>query len=182
MRKLVVGSTTAQGVTLRPAREADIPALAALHVRAFRQTHGHGPDVTLRDRQWRGKFASGQLVFCIVVQDEAGDLVGFASGEMQHGPELSRYRGVLDKIYLLRDHQGHGFGRLLLLAAAESFLEAGVTSMLLFGDAKSPSNGFYERMGGERLYAPNGEFHGAYGWSDLGRVVALCSSDRGRRS
>ena len=34
-----------------------------------------------------------------------------------------------------------------------------MTSMLLFGDAKSPSNGFYEAFGAERLYSSSGEFH-----------------------
>ena len=47
------------------------------------------------------------------------------------------------------------------------FVERGVTSMLLFGDAGNPSNGFYERFGAERLYSPRGDFHGGYGWGDL---------------
>jgi hypothetical protein len=47
--------------------------------------------------------------------------------------------------------------------------------MLLFGDARSPSNGFYEAMRGERLYASNGEFHGAYGWPDLPVLATMCS-------
>jgi len=39
--------------------------------------------------------------------------------------------------------------------------------MLLFGDARSPSNGFYERFGAERLVSAGGGFHGGYGWRDL---------------
>jgi hypothetical protein len=46
----------------------------------------------------------------------------------------------------------------------------GVTSMLLFGDAVNPSNGFYEAFGAERLYSDTGEFHGGYGWRDLRRL------------
>lgn len=37
----------------------------------------------------------------------------------------------------------------------------GIDSMLLFGDAASPSNGFHERMGAEKLFAPVGEFTAA---------------------
>lgn len=48
--------------------------------------------------------------------------------------------------------------------------------MLLFGDANNPSNGFYEAMGAERLYAANGEFHGGYGWRDLQILADGCSS------
>ena len=43
--------------------------------------------------------------------------------------------------------------------------------MLLFGDASSPSNGFYEHMGGEKLCAKNGDFHGGYGWHDLRKLI-----------
>ena len=46
--------------------------------------------------------------------------------------------------------------------------------MLLFGDASSPSNGFYEAFGAERLYSESGEFHGGYGWRDLARLSAHC--------
>jgi hypothetical protein len=46
--------------------------------------------------------------------------------------------------------------------------------MLLFGDAQNPSNGFYEALGAERLYAANGEFHGGYGWRDLQRLASIC--------
>ena len=55
--------------------------------------------------------------------------------------------------------------------ATRRFLDRGVSSMLLFGDAASSSNGFYERLGAERLLSKEGEFHGGYGWRDLRRLV-----------
>jgi hypothetical protein len=51
--------------------------------------------------------------------------------------------------------------------------------MLLFGDAKNPSNGFYEHMGAERLYSKSGEFHGAYGWTDLRTLAERCKQRHG---
>ena len=58
---------------------------------------------------------------------------------------------------------------------ARRFLERGISSMLLFGDARSPSNGFYEAMGGERITGATPEdFHGAYGWPDLNSLVTRC--------
>jgi hypothetical protein len=62
----------------------------------------------------------------------------------------------------------------LLCDVARRFLERGVTSMLLFGDAQNPSNGFYDAQGAERLYSKAGEFHGGYGWRDLRSLVARC--------
>lgn len=163
-----------QSVVLRDASEADLRPLAELHVRTFRETHGGGPAAAVRERQWRSKFDSGELVFCVVLEDRSGDLIGFARGELHESEVLSEFRGELNKIYLLREYQRRGLGRRLLCAAAERFLAHGVTSMLLFGDAKSPSNGFYEAMRGERLYGANAEFHGGYGWPDLTVLARMC--------
>ena len=62
---------------------------------------------------------------------------------------------------------------MLLLEAARRLVSVGVNSMNLFGEARNPSNGFYERMGAERAYAANGDFHGAYGWRDLTRLLLM---------
>ena len=159
--------------TIRDATLADAAALAQLHVRAFGQTHGRGPDAALRERQWRAKLSDpGKLLFCVLLQNGRGELIGFASGEPNS--DGSAYAGVLDKIYLLREYHRRGLGRLLLCTAAERFRSHEINSMLLFGDAQSPTNPFYEAMGGVRLYTSSGEFHGGYGWPDLGSVVERC--------
>lgn len=163
-------------LTLRDARPGDIAALASLHVQTFRETHGGGPDASVREHQWTAKFEEpGKLVFCVVLDAGNRGLIGFASGEHHSGDDLSDFTGLLDKIYLLRAYHRRGYGRTLLCAAAERFLALGVRSMLLFGDARSPTNGFYEAMGAERLLSPAGEFHGAYGWRDLRSLLRLCS-------
>jgi ribosomal protein S18 acetylase RimI-like enzyme len=97
-------------------------------------------------------------------------LVGFAKGT-PHDGGVPGYQGELNKIYLLQPVQRQGLGRRLLCAVARRFVERGVTSMLLFGEASNPSNGFYESFGAERLSSDKGEFHGGYGWRDLGTLV-----------
>jgi len=139
--------------------------------------------------RWREFFDRDDgFSFCVVLEDARGALVGFAKGE-RHDGGVPGYAGELNKIYLLRRVQRRGLGRMLLSAVAARFMERGVTSMLLFGDAASPSNGFYEASGGERLYSEQGEFHGGYGWPDLRRLAGsapanqanICSSIAGRR-
>lgn len=49
------------------------------------------------------------------------------------------------------------------------------TSMLLFGEAGSAANGFFEALGAERLLTAEGEFHGGYGWRNLAALVQRCS-------
>ena len=163
---------------IRNATTGDIPALAQLHVVTFSETHrggrAGGPSYELRERQWRETFAVADgRWFCFVVKDETGTLVAFAKG-VPHDGGVSGFAGELNKIYALRRVQRQGVGRLLLCNVARQFLSQGVTSMLLFGEATNPSNGFYEAFGAERLYAENGEFNGAYGWRDLHVLMARC--------
>lgn len=150
---------------------ADLAGLARLHVETFTETHRGGvpggPSYALRERQWREEFErADDRRFCFVIEDERGELVGFAKG-VPHGGGVPGYAGELNKIYLRKRAQGKGLGRQLLLAVANRFREQGVNSMVLFGDAQSPSNGFYEAHGAERIYSDRGEFHGGYGWRDL---------------
>jgi ribosomal protein S18 acetylase RimI-like enzyme len=111
--------------------------------------------------------------FCFVVEDAAGELVGFAKGTAHNGG-VPGFAGQLNKIYVLRRCHRLGLGRLLLCNVARRFLNRGVTTMLLFGEVTNPSNDFYEKFGAERLYGEGGEFHGAYGWRDLYSLVANC--------
>src|SRR5512146_2626358 len=165
---------------IRDATQADIPALAALHVQTFNETHrggrDGGPSYALRADQWRQTFADTTGSWsCLLVEDDQGELVGFAKG-IPHDGGIPGFAGEVNKVYLLRRVQRQGLGRQLLCSVARRFLEQGITSMVLFGEATSPANGFYEAFGAERLYAANGEFHGGYGWRDVQTLLALCGT------
>ena len=103
-------------------------------------------------------------------------MIGFVRG-IPHNDQTSGFDAELNKIYLLREYHRRGLGKLLLCAAARRFMQNGVRSMLLFGDASNPSNGFYEALGAERLYSDTGEFHGGYGWRDLDKLALLCQNE-----
>jgi ribosomal protein S18 acetylase RimI-like enzyme len=157
---------------IREACPADVSALAELHVETFKETHGHNgaPSFALREAQWRTAFEQGGDWFCFVAERPDGQLVGFAKGT-RHKGGVPGFEGELNKIYVLRHWQRHGIGRSLVQHVARRFLETTITSMLLFGDAQNPSNGFYEHFGAERIYSSEGEFHGSYGWRDLRKLV-----------
>jgi ribosomal protein S18 acetylase RimI-like enzyme len=163
---------------VRDARADDVPALARLHVQTFAETHrggrGGGPSYELRERQWREAIAvTDGSWFGLVVEQDTGELIGFAKGTRLDGG-VPGFVGELNKIYVLRRYHRQGLGRLLLCRVARRFLDRGITSMLLFGEANNPSNGFYEAFGAERLFGPGGEFHGAYGWRDLHVLARRC--------
>ena len=140
--------------------------LVHLHVQAFNETHGPGPSVEGRQQQGRKAFSEAEW-FCLVAETSGGRLVGYARSQPYTEEELGEFKGELNKIYVLREYQKRGLGRRLVCAIARGLVSRGITSMLLFGDAGSPSNGFYERLGAEKLIAANGRFHGGYGWRDL---------------
>lgn len=164
--------------TLREAIEADVASLAALHVQTFNETHRGGqptgPSIEVRSYQWRERFQHHDgSWFCFVVEDADCDLVGFATGA-PHDNDLPDYEGGLNSIYVLQRLHRQGIGRRLLCAVASRLVSEGVNSMMLFGEASNPSNGFYETFGAERILSERGEFHGAYGWRDLRVLVDRC--------
>ena len=158
---------------VREARADDVAPLAALHVATFKEAHGHrgAPSYELRESQWRTAFERESNWFCYVAETPDGELIGFAKGTLHDGG-VPGFEGELNKIYVLRARHRGGIGRALVEHVARRFLARGIGSMLLFGDARNPSNGFYERLGAERLVGPKGEFHGAYGWRDLRQLVS----------
>jgi len=164
---------------IRSATKEDIPALAALHVQTFNETHGfhpNGPTVFLRLHQWQKLFDEfNDQSFCLLVTMDNNALIGFAYGKSYHDSLSPAYAGLLNKIYLLKKYHRQGFGRKLICKVAEQFMQRNINSMLLFGDAASPSNGFYEAMGGEKLITEKGEFHGGYGWKNLEKLVNSAS-------
>ncbi|HET9825489.1 MAG TPA: GNAT family N-acetyltransferase [Chitinophagaceae bacterium] len=160
---------------IREATAGDVSVLAALHVTTFNETHGPGPTYEVRKWQWEKAFKdTDNDWFCFVVQNENGNLVGFAKGQRYNDSDMPDFSGELNKIYVLSRYQQLGLGRQLICKVANQFAKRGISSMLLFGDANSRSNGFYEKMGAERLFTKKGEFHGGYGWKDLQKLLANC--------
>ena len=160
-------------ITVRAASLENAPRIAQLHVTVFRESHGEGPPFALRLQQWQESLAR-QDHFCFVLEERTQALVGFARGTPHDDVDGLRFDGELNKIYVLREYQGRGLGRRLVCAVCSEFVKRGVQSMLLFGDAKSQSNGFYERLGAERLLSSEGEFHGGYGWHQLADLARQC--------
>ena len=181
LRLLRARGESLESFTIREAIPQDIPALAALHVQAWKETYWNvrnPPTYGIREQQWRAQFnVTDGSWFCFVVENRSGELVGFAKGKTYDHTDLPDYSGELNKIYLLREYQRLGLGRRLVGCIARRFLSQGISSMVLFGTPQNPSCAFHEALGGERLIAKNGEFHGGYGWRDLQKLAILCSTE-----
>lgn len=168
---------TLTSLVIRDATEADIPALAELHVTTWNATYAPmgmtGPSVAIREQQWREAFAKADgSWFCLVVENTHGDLVGFAKANRSDNPD---YGGELNKIYLLREYQRVGLGKRLVGHVARRFLSQGITSMWLFGDARNSSANAWKALGAIKTDSDPG--NGNYGWRDLHRLAERCPID-----
>ena len=143
-------------MTVRRATSSDSAAIAKVHVDTWRSTyHGIVSEEVLEDlsyddrhRMWENtltEHAADNHLY--VVEDENGEVVGFVATGMAREAGTSTL-GEIYAIYLLKEHQGKGMGKLLFLKAAERLSKEGYESMMLWVLADNPTRGFYEAMGG----------------------------------
>ena len=107
------------------------------------------------------------------------------------GPERGGapdYTGELYAIYLLEGYQRHGLGRHLTSTLVQRLVQAGMPSLLLWVLAANPCRGFYEVLGGQRLYDKQVLIGGAplvevaYGWRDARALIVEPRGERERSS
>jgi L-amino acid N-acyltransferase YncA len=180
LRRLKERGETLDSFTIREATAADVPALAALHVKTWMETYPgvrQPPTFYVREYQWREQFNSpDKNWFCYIVVNGQGQLVGFAKGLHYNHSDLPMFSGEVNKIYLLRQYHRLGLGKKLLCAVVNRFLSEDINSMVLFGIPQNPSGYFHEAMGAKKLLNKKGGFDGGYGWYDLQQLTHLCSA------
>lgn len=171
---------------IREAQPTDATNIATVHIESWRTTYAQllpaeflaNLSIDQRTGYWRNIISkSDNPTFVYVAENEAGQIIGFASG----GPERTEhpdYNGELYAIYLLKKAQGQGVGRQLVKAVAERLLQQDFTSMLVWVLADNPSRKFYEALGGQAVAEKDIIVGGntipevGYGWLDLSNLVA----------
>jgi len=137
---------------LRPSIEADLPAIQAIYAHAVQ--HGTGtfetdaPDVAEMGRR-RTEVLGRGLPFLVAEVD--GEVVGYAYANYFR-PRLAYRYCLEDSIYLARDAQGQGLGKLLLAELIARCEAAGGRQMLaVIGDAENKGSvGLHAALGFER--------------------------------
>ena len=127
-------------VTIRRARPQDAPAMAQVHVAAWRSAYaGILPDAYLEALSATREAASyerailarrgGHAGFVAVAdaqEDAAQGIIGFATGGLARRPGLAE--GEVETLYLLDDFRDRGIGRRLMRASASHLASLGVQS------------------------------------------------------
>ena len=173
----------ADAYLITPAGPADALALAAVHVRAWRETYpGMLPQAYLERLsaevhavRWMPRLLRGDEI--TLAAEGRDGLIGYASGDTvtRRGPAAAD--AEITTLYVLRRAQGEGVGRQLLTGLARTLAARGAGSLVIWvlRDNRK-ARGFYEAMGGvlagERLERVGGWTVPSVGyrWADIGVV------------
>jgi GNAT superfamily N-acetyltransferase len=145
---------------VRSANDADVEAVARLHVRAWQSAYqGQMPaellaglDPAQRARMWR-RVVFG-LGHGLEVATRASEVVGFCHLMRSRDVDTLPHVGEISSIYVAPEHWGAGIGRALLESSVERALRRRYRTLTLWVLAFNASaRSFYERLG----FAPDGE-------------------------
>jgi len=170
---------------VREANLNDVRAIARVHVDTWHTTYkGIIPESYLaklsyqqRENAWQkileNTASSSQFIY--VAENDSGEIIGFADGGKERTGDRT-YKGELYSIYILETYQRQGIGYQLTLAVVDKLSELGFDSMLVWVLADNPACGFYENIGGQKVYERRIERGGvtlneiAYGWQNITTV------------
>jgi ribosomal protein S18 acetylase RimI-like enzyme len=169
-------------LTIRKAKIEDAGAIAHVQVESWKTTYvGIVPDGFLasltqedRMRSWREQILADNISI-LVAEDETGMFGFVAGGEIRK--KLEDYDAELYAIYLQRERQKQGAGRILCLTLASALQTKGFTSMLVWVLEQNPSVSFYERLGAVQTARKIINIGGvdlqelAFGWPSLDRLI-----------
>lgn len=144
---------------IRDAAEADLEAVARVHVQAWRESYGaflsaealRGLSVEERVALWRKALAEADHRSAFLVAEADGEIVGLARGGpvRAEGAERLRTDAELYAVYLLDRVKRRGIGRRLMLGifhhlAAQGFRSCGLWVLT----PNTAARRFYESLGG----------------------------------
>ncbi|MBE9051857.1 GNAT family N-acetyltransferase [Nostocales cyanobacterium LEGE 11386] len=171
---------------LREAHFNDVTRIAQIHIDTWRTTYrGIIPEDYLaqlsykkREQGWQQILsqAAVQGQFTYVVENQAGQVIGFANG----GPERKGnplYKGELNAIYILDSYQQQGIGRQLVRMVVKRLAQVDIHSMLVWVLADNPACKFYQALGGQKvdeqlIERGNSQLKEvAYGWTDTNVLI-----------
>ena len=133
---------------IRTATADDLPVVVQLvHELA---TYEREPDaVVATEQHFRDAlFGANPKAFCLVAEDDTGDVVGFAIWFLNFSTWLGTHGIYLEDLFVRPDARGGGHGRALLTELARIAVERGygrVEWAVL--DWNEPAQGFYATLG-----------------------------------
>lgn len=169
---------------IRKAVLADAKGIAKVHVDSWRSTYANIlPDEYLnnlsyegREKLWENNMSQSEVY---VAENLAGEIVGFSMGGRERSEKYKDFTGELYAIYVLKEYQGQGIGKMLVRPIIEDLIELQIFSMLVLVLEKNDSRYFYEALGANQVDVLEIVISGTilneivYGWNDIRRIDLL---------
>jgi ribosomal protein S18 acetylase RimI-like enzyme len=127
-----------------------------------------------REQKWKDIILK-EPVF--VAENNEGEIVGFSNGGKERTGNYPTYKGELYAIYILKDYQRNGLGKLLLEPLIEELKQQDIFSMTVLVLEENSSRRFYESLGAKKIDTIEIELSGkklseiVYGWDDIRTIV-----------
>ncbi len=163
---------------IRKADIADVKGIAKVHVDSWRTTYRdiisdeflNKLSYESREKLWVSNLSNMNVY---VAETYEGDIVGFSTGGKERSGNYTGTDGEPYAIYILKEYQGQGIGRLLVKPVIDELLNLNINSMLVLVLEKNNSCHFYEALGGKQLDCIEVEIAGdklneiVYGWTEI---------------
>lgn len=163
---------------IRKAVSDDAQYIAVVHVESWRTTYLdilpteflNKLSYERRAKSWEKNIAMGN-VFVAVTDNQ--QIVGFSSGGKERSGDYENFLGELYAIYILKEFQRSGIGKLLVEPIVNGLIQINVNSMLVWVLEDNRSRLFYENLGGKQVDVKEIEIAGrkyneiAYGWQNI---------------
>ena len=142
-------------LNVREVQDKDIIDIAQISIDVWRTTYkGLIPDSYLNNLSLdkRKRLATDVLEdnemnrFMYVLENGSGKVIGFARANIETNQEGENI-GELGAIYILKDYQRRGLGKLLVKNVFKKFLNLKIDRVKVWVLEGNPSIGFYEAMG-----------------------------------
>ncbi|WP_010497476.1 GNAT family N-acetyltransferase [Paenibacillus elgii] len=145
-------------MNIRLASVRDIEGIARVHVESWKSTYCgivsesflSNLTVEKRMKHWKAIFDNLTEDGVIYVVEDSGSIVGFVHGGKSREPDFE-YDAELYAIYLLKEVQRNGYGKLLFERFIEALKQRNYRSFMLWVLEDNPSMGFYKKQGGQYL-------------------------------
>jgi len=167
---------------IRKANLTDVKGIAKVHVDSWRTTYANIlPDEYLnnlsyesREQIWMNNIPNGGVY---VAENKEGEIVGFSSGGKERSGKYRGFEGEIYAIYILKEYQGQGIGKALVMPILDEIIGMGLKSMLVLVLKDNSARHFYEALHGEEIDAIEVQIAGTkvselvYGWKDIRQIL-----------
>lgn len=177
-------------VIIRQAKLEDAWGIAKVHVKSWRTTYkGIIPDTYLDALTYEQKLDNWRMHMRMtnafnrhvyIAEDSNRQIIGFIYGGLND--ENNDFHGKIFSMYLLKEFQRKGIGRLLLKTMVEKFISLEINTVMVWVLRDNPSCHFYEYFGGIKI-AEVLESRGgknlrkiAFGWKNINGLFGFVNA------